>query len=69
VDLYGNAMKIDPHTGQKFGPFPPEIFPLDLSALPNMDGKFLQVCLWLFSEDKESTPVVKEIQAQFNTDG
>ncbi len=48
-----------------FGPYPPELFPLDLAALPNMEGKILQVKVWLFSADKLSTPVVKAIKAKF----
>ncbi len=62
------ALEVTPWQGM-FGPFPPDIFPLDLSILPAMDGKYLEVRLWLFSEDKEATPIVKEIQAQFSTDG
>jgi streptogramin lyase len=62
------ALAVTPWQGM-FGPFPPDTFPLDLSILPAMDGKYLEVRLWLFSEDKASTPVVKEIQAQFNADG
>ncbi|MFH1533157.1 MAG: hypothetical protein ABIK09_20715 [Pseudomonadota bacterium] len=62
------ALGVTPWQGM-FGPFPPATFPMDLSILPAMDGKFLQIRLWLFSEDKESTPIIKEIQAQFNADG
>ena len=62
------ALATTPWQGM-FGPFPPETFPLDLSVHPAMDGKYIEIRLWLFSEDKESTPIVKEIQAQFNSDG
>ena len=62
------ALETTPWQGM-FGPFPPATFPMDLSVLPAMDGKYLQLRLWLFSEDKESTPIIKEIQAQFNADG
>ncbi|MFH1529624.1 MAG: hypothetical protein ABIK09_02695 [Pseudomonadota bacterium] len=62
------VLEVTPWQGM-FGPFPPDTFPLDLSILPAMDGKYLEVRLWLFSEDKASTPIVKEIQAQFNADG
>jgi len=51
-----------------FGPYPPENFPLMLDTLPNMDGKILQVRVWLFSADKLSTPVVKSIQAKFSSE-
>ncbi len=51
-----------------YGPYPPEFFPLDLTQVPNMDGKLLQVRVWLFSKDKLSTPVVKSIQAKFAQD-
>jgi len=51
-----------------YGPYPPELFPLDLTTVPKMDGKILQVRVWLFSKDKMSTPVVKSIQAKFATE-
>jgi streptogramin lyase len=52
----------------KYGPFPPQFFPLDLTQVPQMDGKYLQVRLWLFSKDKLSTPIIKSIQAKFAQD-
>ncbi len=48
-----------------FGPFPPEMFPLDLSTLPEMEGKLLEVEVTLFSESKTCTPLVKSIEAKF----
>ncbi len=51
-----------------YGPYPPEFFPLDLTQVPAMDGKVLQVRVWLFSKDKLSTPIVKSIQAKFAQD-
>jgi streptogramin lyase len=48
-----------------FGPFPPELFPLDLTQIPGMDGKVLEVEVTLFSESKTCTPMVKSIEAKF----
>ena len=51
-----------------YGPYPPETFPLLLTQVPNMDGKILQVKLWLYSADKLSTPIVKAIKAKFSSE-
>ena len=48
-----------------YGPYPPNFFPLDLTTVPNMDEKLLQVRVWLYSGDKTSTPIVKAIKAKF----
>jgi streptogramin lyase len=58
------ALPLAPWSGT-LGIFPPDTFPIDLLGLPGIDSDFLQVRVWLFSEDKEASPVVKEISATF----
>ncbi len=50
-----------------FGPFPPQLFPLDLTSIDGMDKKYLEVRVWLYSGDKTTTPVVKSIDAKFSS--
>ena len=50
-----------------FGPYPPETFPLDLTVLPDMDGRMLEVEVTLHSESKTCTPLVKSIEAKFES--
>ena len=60
-------MNMTPWQG-KFGPYPPQFFPLDLTQVPATDGKLLQVRVWLYSKDKLTTPVIKSIQAKFSNE-
>ena len=51
-----------------FGPYPPDTMPLDLQGLPGLDGQLLEIRVWLYSENKLDSPVVKKIQAKFSSD-
>ena len=46
------------------GPFPPELFPYDLTQVPSLVGYFLEVELSLHSDDGISSPLVKGMMAQ-----
>jgi len=48
-----------------YGPFPPNAFPLDLSNLPGLKGKYLQVEFGLFADDDGQTPLIKAFSAQY----
>lgn len=48
-----------------FGPFPPDMFPLDLVPL-NLFGHYLEVEVSLFTEEDGITPIVKSIEVQFD---
>jgi DNA-binding beta-propeller fold protein YncE len=48
-----------------YGPYPPQLFPLDLQNVPDMDGPLLEVEVTLFSQSKTCTPMVKSIEAKF----
>ena len=50
-----------------FGPYPPEIFPLDLTKIPDMDKKYLEVRTWLYSANKTDSPIIKGIDAKFSS--
>ena len=47
-----------------FGPFPPDMFPIDLTALPDMGGKKLEVEVSLFRNSETCAPIVKSIQVK-----
>jgi len=51
-----------------YGPYPPNTFPLDLTTVPDMDGKLLEVEVTMFSQSKDCTPLVKSIEAKFASD-
>jgi len=57
-------LKTKPWQGY-FGPYPPEMFPLDLTKVPDMDGPLLEVEVTLYSQSKTCTPMVKSIEAKF----
>jgi len=48
-----------------YGPFPPNAFPLDLSNLPGLKGKYLQVEFGLFADDNGQSPLIKGFSAQY----
>lgn len=49
-----------------FGPFPPNVFPMDLSAINGLDGKYLQVELNLIPDEDGNTPLLKGFAVQFH---
>ena len=48
-----------------YGPFPPNAFPMDLSAIPELVGKYLQVELILIPDEQGNSPLVKTITVQY----
>ena len=49
-----------------FGPFPPNVFPMDLEAIAELDGKYLQVEINLIPDDDGNTPLLKGFSVQFH---
>src|SRR5690606_28879809 len=49
------------------GPYPPAQFPVALEHIPNLDGGFLEVELWLFAGPSEAAypSTVQRIDVQF----
>jgi streptogramin lyase len=47
-----------------YGPYPPEVFPLDLQTVPDLEGNLLAIEISLYSPDNEHKPVVKGIKVQ-----
>lgn len=48
-----------------YGPFPPNVFPMDLTAIPGLDGKYLQVEIVMVPDDDGNTPLLKELSVQY----
>jgi streptogramin lyase len=48
-----------------YGPFPPNQFPLDLSQVPELVGKYLQVELILLPDEEGHAPLVKWMKVQY----
>jgi len=46
-----------------FGPFPPAVFPLDLSSVGDVTGYYLEVEVRLYADDSALVPKVKKITA------
>jgi hypothetical protein len=51
-----------------FGPFPPNVFPVDLTTLPDMVGKYLQVEVILVADDDGNSALLKGFSVQYHTD-
>ena len=49
-----------------FGPFPPNVFPMDLTAIPNLTGKYLQVEVILVADEDGNSAIVKGFSVQYN---
>ena len=48
-----------------YGPFPPNQFPIDLAAIPELVGKYLQVELILIPDEDGAAPLVKWMKVQY----
>jgi hypothetical protein len=48
-----------------YGPFPPNQFPLDLSQVPELTGKYLQVELILIPDEDGAAPLVKWMKVKY----
>ena len=48
-----------------YGPFPPNQFPLDLSQIGELNGKYLQVELILIPDEDGASPLVKWMKVQY----
>ena len=51
-----------------FGPFPPNVFPMDLTAIPEMVGKYLQVEVILVADEDGNSALLKGFSVQYHTD-
>jgi hypothetical protein len=49
-----------------FGPFPPNLFPMDLSTMPGLVGKYLQVEVILVADDDGNSAILKGFKVQFH---
>jgi streptogramin lyase len=50
-----------------YGPFPPNVFPMDLAAIPNLNGKYLQVEIIMVPDEDGNTPLLKGVTVQYHT--
>ena len=50
-----------------FGPFPPNVFPMDLEAIPDLIGKYLQVEVILVADEDGNSAIVKGFTVQYHT--
>jgi len=48
-----------------YGPFPPNMFPMDLSVINGLDGKYLQVEINLIPDKEGNAPLLKGFTVQF----
>lgn len=48
-----------------FGPFPPNAFPLDLSNVEGLEGKYLQVEFALIADEDGLSPLIKSFAVQY----
>ncbi len=51
-----------------YGPFPPNVFPMDLTAIPGLEGKYLQVEFIMIPDEEGNTPLLKGFTVQFHTE-
>ena len=50
-----------------FGPFPPNVFPMDLTAIAGMVGKYLQVEVILVADEQGNSAILKGFFVQYHT--
>jgi streptogramin lyase len=50
-----------------FGPFPPNVFPMDLTAIPGLVGKYLQVEIILTADEQGNSALLKGFSVQYQT--
>jgi hypothetical protein len=48
-----------------YGPFPPNTFPMDLTKIPDLEGKYLQVEVILIPDEDGNSPLVKSFKVQY----
>jgi hypothetical protein len=48
-----------------FGPYPPNVFPMDLAVIPNLDGKYLQVEVIMIPDKDGNAPLLKGFWVQY----
>ena len=51
-----------------FGPFPPNVFPMDLSAIPDLNGKYLQVEVILIADEDGNSAILKGFSVQYQVE-
>jgi hypothetical protein len=51
-----------------YGPYPPNAFPLDLSAIPNLTGKYLEVELQLVASGGNNSVTIHSFYAQYHSE-
>ena len=49
-----------------YGPFPPNVFPMDLTAIPGLNGKYLQIEIILVPDEDGNVPLLKGFEVQFH---
>jgi hypothetical protein len=50
-----------------YGPYPPNVFPMDLTAIPGLEGKYLQVEFIMIPDEEGSSPLLKGFSVQYHT--
>jgi len=50
-----------------YGPFPPNVFPMDLTAIPGLEGKYLQVEFIMVPDEESNSPLLKGFAVQFHS--
>jgi hypothetical protein len=48
-----------------FGPFPPNVFPMDLTVIPGLKGKYLQVEVILIADEQGNSAMLKGFSVQY----
>jgi streptogramin lyase len=50
-----------------YGPYPPNVFPMDLTAIPGLEGKYLQVEFIMIPDEEGNSPLLKGFSVQYHT--
>jgi len=51
-----------------FGPFPPNVFPMDLTAIPGLVGKYMQVEVILVADEDGNSAILKGFSVQYQNE-
>jgi len=60
-----SALNQEPWQGP-FGPFPPNVFPMDLTAIPDLNGKYLQVEVILIADEEGNSAILTGFTVQYH---